>query len=391
MLNLDKTTWQQVRFGDVVRHLTDRVNPEDSGLSRFLAGGHIPSEQLSITEWGEIGRDQMGPMFYKRFQPGHVLYVSRRTYLKKVSVPDFSGITGEKTFVLESKNSHLLLQEFLPLLMSSENFHSYAIASSRGSVNPYLNWRELENYTFELPPLDEQKQIAELLWAVENYADSIRTTINSAIEAASRLRALLIGELPRKTTAAKAFNITIGRQRSPKHEVGEHLCKYLRSANITTEGIQTEDVKSMNFTPDEQSKYALLRGDVLVTEGSASTSAVGLPAVWNEEIADTVCFQNTLLRYRYIPGVSLPDYVAQWCRWAFESGEFLRASSGTNISHIGSRSASQMEAALPDLADQQRIADRLNMIDKAVEASKEEALMLRSLRSSLLLTVFGGS
>jgi len=79
-LQLDRSIWERVRLGGVVRHVTDRVDAETSGLERFLAGEHIPSGQLGITDWGVIGRDPIGPMFYKRFQPGHVLYVSRRTY-----------------------------------------------------------------------------------------------------------------------------------------------------------------------------------------------------------------------------------------------------------------------------------------------------------------------
>src|SRR5262249_20940029 len=82
-LNLDKTSWKHVTLGEVIRHVTDRVDPETSGLERFLAGEHIPSNSLEIREWGVIGQDPIGPMFYKRFQPGHVLYVSRRSYLRK--------------------------------------------------------------------------------------------------------------------------------------------------------------------------------------------------------------------------------------------------------------------------------------------------------------------
>lgn len=40
-LNLDKSSWKRVAFRDVVRHITDRVDAETSGLERFLAGEHI--------------------------------------------------------------------------------------------------------------------------------------------------------------------------------------------------------------------------------------------------------------------------------------------------------------------------------------------------------------
>lgn len=82
-LDLGKSTLQRVVLRDVVHHVTDRTDPDTSGLERFLAGEHIPSESLAINDWGTIGQDPIGPMFYKRFKPGHVLYVSRRTYLRK--------------------------------------------------------------------------------------------------------------------------------------------------------------------------------------------------------------------------------------------------------------------------------------------------------------------
>ena len=132
-LNLDKTTWKRVSLGEVIRHVTDRVDPETSGLERFLAGEHIPSGSLTIREWGVIGHDPIGPQFFKRFKPGHVLYVSRRSYLRKTAVPDFIGICGEKTFVLETINPDVLSQEFLPFLLSAERFHTYAIAMGCGS------------------------------------------------------------------------------------------------------------------------------------------------------------------------------------------------------------------------------------------------------------------
>lgn len=179
-LNLDKSSWKRVSVREVIRHVTDRVDTETSGLERFLAGEHIPSDSLAIPSWGVIGKDPMGPMFYKRFKPGHVLYVSRRTYLRKVAVPEFEGITGEKTFVLETVDSSVLLQEFLPFILSAEQFHAYAVANSRGSVNPYLNWGELAAYEFALPPLDEQKRISELLWTIERHRRAVLNELASA-------------------------------------------------------------------------------------------------------------------------------------------------------------------------------------------------------------------
>src|SRR5699024_9006612 len=47
-----------------------------------------------------------------------------------------------------------------------------AIEISVGSLSPTVNWRDLKVQEFDLPPLDEQKRIADLLWAVQRDSES---------------------------------------------------------------------------------------------------------------------------------------------------------------------------------------------------------------------------
>lgn len=390
-LDLDKSGWKHVALRDVVRHVTDRRDPETSGLERFLAGEHIPSDDLAITSWGVIGQDPIGPMFYKRFRPGHVLYVSRRTYLRKVAVPEFEGITGEKTFVLETLDQGVLLQEMLPFVLSAENFHAYAIANSRGSVNPYLNWGELAAYQFNLPPLDEQRRIADLLWSIERHRQSVASMSQMAHALLLRVRADMFEAGTDTARADEFFEITIGRQRSPKHERGEHVVPYLRSANVTLAGIETSDVKSMNFEPREQEKFALASGDVLVSEASASAPSVGMPAVWRDDLPGIVCFQNTLLRYRAIAGVSRPEYAEHYCHWAFDSGKFLTAASGTNIRHIGVGGATSMRVRHASLPEQEAFSAKAAAASRTLESVEAELKSTKALLTSLTNELFGGN
>src|SRR4029077_178269 len=125
--------WSRVAFGDVVRQVRDRVDARSSGLERYVAGEHMETDDLRLRRWGEITEDYLGPAFHMRFKPGHVLYGSRRTYLRKVAVADFSGICANTTFVLEPKDPSALLPEFLPFVMQTEVFHAHSIKQSKGS------------------------------------------------------------------------------------------------------------------------------------------------------------------------------------------------------------------------------------------------------------------
>src|SRR5438093_422506 len=60
-----------------------------------------------------------------------------------------------------------LLPELLPFLCLSERFFQHAVGTSAGSLSPRTNWSSLTSFEFDLPPLDQQRRIAEILWAVD--------------------------------------------------------------------------------------------------------------------------------------------------------------------------------------------------------------------------------
>ncbi len=140
----NRAHWRRVKFGDVVRHVKDKIGPEASGLERYVAGEHMDTDDLRIRRWGKIGEGYLGPAFHMRFKPGQVHYGSRRTYLRKVAVADFEGITANTTFVIEARDPKVLLPKYLPLVMQSELFHEHSIRESKGSVNPYINFSDLK-------------------------------------------------------------------------------------------------------------------------------------------------------------------------------------------------------------------------------------------------------
>jgi len=169
-----KDKWPIVAFGDVAKQVKDKVSPADSGLDRYIAGEHMDTDDLRIRRWGIIGNDYLGPAFHMRFKPGQILYGSRRTYLRKVAVADFEGITANTTFVIESKDPAILLPELLPFIMQTESFHAFSIKQSKGSTNPYVNFSDLVEYEFALPPMDDQRRIVEVLQSAYTYKEKLQ-------------------------------------------------------------------------------------------------------------------------------------------------------------------------------------------------------------------------
>ncbi|TYB53451.1 hypothetical protein FXF51_49260 [Nonomuraea sp. PA05] len=393
-LNLDKSAWKRVALGDVAKHVTDRVDAETSGLERFLAGEHIPSNELAITQWGVIGRDPIGPMFYKRFKPGHVLYVSRRSYLRKTAVPEFEGVTGEKTFVLESRDESVLLQRFLPFVLSAEVFHSYAVTNSRGSVNPYINWTELANYEFGLPAVDEQQRLADLLWAMERHRAELDRQV-SAIEAALQrflAHAFRAAPGPRVKIVDLCTDVIGGIWGSPKGEAEVDVLAlgprvYADGATqLATDGSPVRSVSR------RQADVRLVRdGDIILERSGGSPSQpVGRVVIARGELAPCIPtdFQRLLRPNREVVE---PHFLFWRLRHDWATGVTRNyAKKTTNITNLSVKDYIARSIVVPSIDDQIHLLSRVDSFEDALTSVARESSKLHALHRSLQGEIFGG-
>lgn len=180
--------WSTVRFGDVVRDVREaESDPLETGLERYVGLEHIEPENLHIKEWGLVAE---GTSFTRRFRKGQVLFAKRRAYQRKVAMAESDGVCSGDILVFEPKDDRLL-PELLPFIVQSEAFFANALRTSSGSLSPRTRWRDLAAYEFTLPPLDEQRRIADILWA----ADSVVAKRENVIECLRRTRIALLNQL----------------------------------------------------------------------------------------------------------------------------------------------------------------------------------------------------
>ncbi|MFJ7986423.1 hypothetical protein [Streptomyces sp. NPDC096351] len=277
--------------------------------------------------------------------------------------------------------------EFFRILTTTQRMWDALQGASKGmgGRRERVKPADFLNISMEIPPLPVQKRIVEVIGAVDDQISALDAEAEAMRNVLRRLRSdSMTDGSAAEVRADEAFSITMGRQRSPKRATGPHMTPYLRSANVGYGILSLSDVLEMDFNPNERENFGLRYGDVLVSEGSASEKAVGMPAMWRDEIPAPVCFQNTLLRYRAVESVSIPPFVKHWCLWAYESGQFREIAGGTNIKHIGSKRAARMGVRLPSVTDQERIAAELDTMSEVVAATRAEVYRLRGVRASLV-------
>jgi len=163
-LNLDKSNWKHVAFGDVIENIANRVDdPSSAGVDHYVGLEHLDPGVMTIQRWGSPHQVTAQKLL---FEPGDVVFGRRRAYQKKVARADFRGICSAHALVLRAR-TEFVDPVFLPVFLSADYFLDRAVSISVGSLSPTVNWRDLKVQEFVLPPLEEQKRIADLLWAVE--------------------------------------------------------------------------------------------------------------------------------------------------------------------------------------------------------------------------------
>jgi restriction endonuclease S subunit len=383
-LNLDKSTWKRMPFGEVLANITDRVdNPSEAGVDRYVGLEHLDPGVMTVQRWDSPEKVEAQKL---RFLPGDVIFGRRRAYQKKVAQADFEGICSAHALVLRARPD-CIDPDFLPVFLSSDYFLDRAIAISVGSLSPTVNWGDLKVQEFAVPPLDEQTRIADLLWAVERHRMQIAVEAEDLVDVRGRW---IEAGLPRDVvdvSLGKAATVVSGVTLSPARRSMATKAPYLRVANVQRGALNLSEIKEVGATTAEIAAKGVLRGDVLVVEGHANVSEIGRAAIWDRN--DSPLFQNHLFRVRSTAGFR-PAFLLEWIN--SERGRaYIRtvAKSTSGLNTINSTVLKAMPVPSATLLQQDGLLERLTLIDRCLVSLHTEALAIQELRSSLFASAFG--
>ena len=104
---------------------------------------------------------------------GDILFGKRRAYQRKVAIAPCDGIFSAHGMVLRPQTG-VIDSSYFPFFISSDTFMDTAIRISVGGLSPTINWKDLAKQEFELPSLEEQKNLADKLWAAYRLKDAYK-------------------------------------------------------------------------------------------------------------------------------------------------------------------------------------------------------------------------
>jgi restriction endonuclease S subunit len=391
---ISQNGWRTVRFGDVVRNVDSSVkNPLEQGIERFVGLEHLDPESLHVKRWGNVAD---GTSFTRKFVSGQVLFGKRRAYQRKAAVADFDGICSGDILVFEPKTDELL-PELLPFVVQSDGFFEHALGTSAGSLSPRTKWSDMARYEFALPPKDEQRRIAEILWAANSTISNFEKVLSETLF----LKRITLTELTTKLTQNSYLEPTaIGELPTSWRvlPVGEvlSLCQYglsisadengeypmFRMMNIEEGVILENDLKYINLPQRDFENYHLKAGDILFNRTN-SPDLVGKVGIYR--LKGNHVFASYLIRLRADEQIILPEYLNYYLNSDLGQARILvHATAGVSQSNINATNLKKVLVPVPPIEEQLKIIEKLSAIDSAKIEIRNKLAHLQKVKKYLI-------
>ena len=166
------------KFDQIAINSTAKKKPEPEDAANYIGLEHLIPGTFEISEWGSSVAPVGEKLLMKK---GDVLFGRRRAYQRKVGIAPFDGIFSAHGMVLRPR-TEVVDENYFPFFILSDQFMNEAVRISVGSLSPTINWGTLKNCEFDLPSMEEQKKLAELLWAANDLKEKYKKAITATDE-----------------------------------------------------------------------------------------------------------------------------------------------------------------------------------------------------------------
>lgn len=372
--------WEIFDFDEIVEKSKERYIP-NPGTHLYC----IELEHLSQGEGTLIGYTDSAEQksTKNRFQNGDVLFGKLRPYLQKYWLATFDGVCSTEIWVFHAK-PNICLKEYLLRIISSYNFIQKANVSS-GSKMPRAEWDYVSKIPVLVPPLAEQRKIAEVLgvWdeAIEKQARLIEKL---ALRKRALMQRLLSAKLrlPGFSEPWKIHKLQeLFTERNETNRTDLPLLSITGDRGVI---LQNESEKR-DTSNDDKSKYKrIAKGDIgyntmRMWQGRSALS--GLEGIVSP--AYTIVVPNTDVDGYYMSVLfKQPRLIYDF--WTHSQG---LVGDTLNCKY---RDFGQVHICCPPLAEQKAITKVLTAADREIELAKEKLERLRRQKRGLMQQLLTG-
>jgi type I restriction enzyme S subunit len=386
----------RAKFGELLKSRDERL-PNDGThplYSLTIKDGVTPKTERYEREFLVTNKESKK---YKVIRTGDLVFnpSNLRWGAIATSFIQFPVLASPIYEVFYPKDDQVLDPYFLGALASSPILMARYLARVEGTLieRTALKKDDFLEIEIEIPPLPEQKKIAEILSGIdrqitlgkhslEKLALLESATIKSAIDRIENIhsdcRQLTAGEICRK--------IFVGIASSTTHAYTDKTgVPMLRNQNIKLGTIDSADLVYINKDfAEEQKNKRLLQGDVI----TARTGYPGASAVVSREFED--CHSFTTLISRVETGLVIPEYYSLYLNSPQGKVQVAQLQAGGAQANLNVSALEKMIIPIPGLETQNRIVKASEELQRAFRAKESIVRKYERLKDALSSDLLSG-
>jgi len=374
--------WQRYRLGDLVSKVGSGSTPR-GGSAAYQSSGTPLIRSMNVVFFGfkydglaYIDDQQAAALDNARVAVNDVLLNITGASIGRVTlVPSSLHDARVNQHVCIIRPAAALDARFLNAFLSSPEMQGQIWADNYGVTRQALTKQQVLDFEVPVPPLDEQRRIADKLDTMLACVDACRDRLARVAPLLKRFRrsvlaAAMSGRLitdieptfnSRLESLASLGDVAGGLTKNARRDQLALRRPYLRVANVQANELRLHDVSVIGLTEGEFAKTKLREGDLLIVEGNGSIEQIGRVAMWSGEIADC-CHQNHLIRWRagarLLPKFALGFLLSPEGRRQIEAV----ASSTTGLHTLSVSKVGQLQVPVPTLQLQSEIVRRVETL-----------------------------
>ena len=412
--------WEVKRLGAILQERNEVNNPiqTTSILSLTNNRGVIPYSEKG--NQGNKAKDDLTG--YKIAHIGDIVLNSMNVIIGSVGLSNYYGAVSPVYYMLFPRNNIKTNIQYYNYLFQTTAFQQSLRGYGNGilEIRMRIQMQKLKTVLLPVPTFLEQSYITVYLDASLSKLNILLSKTRSSIEEYKKLKQAVItqavtkgvrgeqemkdsgvewiGEIPREWKKTQLRHcatikpgITLGKSYSKDTVLIER--PYLRVANVQGGYVDLNDLATIEVTPDEDLKYRLHSGDVLMTEGG-DRDKLGRGCVWHGEI-EPCLHQNHVFAVQTNETILLPEFLEYLTASDVGRSYFdVTAIKTTNLACTSSSKVLAFTIPLPPIEEQIEIVSFIKK--RSLELNKlimkKELLVqeLESYKKSLIYEVVTG-
>lgn len=375
-ISSDRSNWNRVKLGEVAYEYSSRVdNPSESQYDYYIGSDCIGQYDFRINKKSPAS---LVTSAQKEFKSGDYLLVRRSLYgsdfRERAPRADFDGCCSADILTIR-ENPEFISNGYLINVLYSKELWDFIVANSAGGLTRRIKWKQIADFEFDLPPLAEQKVLAEKLWAAYEVKQSYLKMIAATEE---MVKAQFIEMFKNSPIVKLGDYISTQSGGTPNTKKSEYYdggdIPWLSSGEINQGYINKTDKFITQEGLDNSSAKWIPKDSVVIAMYGATAGKVGyinIPLTTNQAVCALLPCDSFDSHYLYYAVSSKYDWFLSQCRGAAQP-------------NISQSIIKELMLAHPTMEDQVKFSVIIDQSDKSISELRKSVDAIDKVIKSLI-------